>query len=320
MSNATLWAETLHISGHPEHLRDNVLRHIRDAVRDAGYVSRGRITSGLKEAYRPLGTEDEALRTVIDEAIGMLMRSGDIDELVTGAGRGYAPTPPRRVVWGGADNTVLGGVAASSGEAVRHLSDDAVLVDLIAIPLLSELGRPAWRDALVELGGSDEPDGNAIALSDYARALASSGERFVLDEANKVAVLSGSGGYYGFPHDISGRWKRATEEGFFPAVIESGYTHRRVLLAIEAGAATVWEPPSRDVWHWIVVGFTLSQGAPVWTYDAATETFEFLTPPPRQAERAAMLTGEQLSPWSWRVDANAQGVIASLLGVPRSSS
>lgn len=317
MSNAALWAETLEYTGEPEQLRGNVLRHIRDAVREAGYVSRGRITSGCKEAYRPLGVEEEALRTAIDEAIGLLMRSGDIDELATGAGRGYAPTPPRRIVWGGADDTILGGATVSSDETVRHLGDGSALANYIAIPLLRELGRPAWRDALVELGGNDEPAGDARALSDYARALTSSGERFELDEPNKVAVLSGSGGYYGFPHDVSGRWGRASDEGFYPAVIESGFTQRRVLVAIQDGAASLWEPLTRDVWHWIIVGFTLSKGAPVWQYNPATGILEFLTPPPLQAERAAMLTGVQLSPWSWRVDAEANGIIADLLGVPR---
>lgn len=317
MSSATLWAEALQWSGETDLLRGNVLRHIRDAVGDAGYVSRGRITSGCMEAYRPLGIDDDALRTAIDEAIGLMMRSGDIDELATGMGRGYAPTLPRRIAWGGADDTILGGPAVSSDETVRHLSDAAALADFIAIPLLRELGRPAWRDALVEVGGSDEPTGDARALCGYACALTTSGERFALDEPNRVAVLSGSGAYYGFPHDVSGRWTRATDEGFYPAVIESGYTHRRVLLAIQDGAATLWEPPSRDFWHWIIVGFTLGQGARVWDYDTATGVFEFLTPPTRQAERAAMLTGAQLSPWSWRVDSEAQAIIAGLLGAPR---
>jgi len=317
MSNATLWADTLEYSGEAEQLRGNVLRHIRDAVRDAGYVSRGRVTSGLKEAYRPLAIDGEALRTAIDDAIRLMMRSGDIDELATGAGRGYASTPPRRIVWGGADDTILGAARISSDRIVRHLGDLAALEEFIEIPLLSELGRPAWRDVLVELGGSDEPVGDARALSGYVRSFTSSGERFALDEPNRVAVLSGTGKYYGFPHDVSGRWARPADEGFYPAVIESGFNNRRVLLEIQNGEATLWEPPSRDAWHWVIVGFTLDQGAPVWDYDTATRTLEFLTPPPRQAERAAMLTGEQLSPWSWRVDAEAHGVIADLLGAPR---
>lgn len=316
MNDAALWAETIGFSGEVEQLRGNVLRHIRDAVREAGYVSRGRITSGLKETYRPLGIEDKELRTAIEEAIGLLMRSGDIDELATGAGRGLAPTPARRIIWGGADNTILGGASVSSHETVRHLANEAALTDYIAMPLHREIGRPAWRDALVELGGSDDPSGDARELSDYARAITCGGERFTLDQQNKVAVLSGSGGYFGFPHDVSGRWSRATDEGFYPAVIEGGYAPRRVLLAIQNGAATLWEPPSRDVWNWIVVGLTLSLGSPVWKYDTASEIFEFLTPPPRQAERAAMLTGAQLSAWSWRIDAEAHGVIAALLGAP----
>lgn len=316
MSKAALWAELLEYSGEVGELSENVLGHIRDAVCEAGYVSRGRISSGCKEAYRPFGIEDKRLRTAIDEAIGLLMHCGDIDEISTGAGRGYAPTPPRRIVWGGDDDTILGSAPISSVEKVRRLRDRSALREYIAIPLLRELGRPAWRDALVELGGSDEPTGDARALSEYVQALTISGERFALDEPKKVAVLSDRGGYFGSPRDVSGRWSSAKEEGYYPAVIQSGFTQRRVLLAIENGAATLWEPPNRDVWHWMIVGFTLSQGAPVWDYDRTTDTFEFLTPPPRQAERAAMLTGAQLSPWSWRVDAEAQAIIAGLLGAP----
>lgn len=139
----------------------------------------------------------------------------------------------------------------------------------------------------------------------------------MLDEPSIVAVLSGRGNYFGVPRDVSGRWARTSDEGFYPAVIESNYRQRSVLLSIQAGSATLWEPPNRDVWRWIIVGFTLCQGAPVWKYDEASETFDFLTPPPRQAERAAMLTGTQLSSWSWRIDAKAHSIIADLLGAPR---
>lgn len=318
MSGSGQWAEVLHLPQEGDPLGASVLRHIRDAVREAGYVSRGRITSGIKEAFRPLGIEEEALRVAIDDSIGVLMRSGDIDELATGAGRGYAPTPPRRLVWGGADDVILGSVAISSGERVRRLSAGASDSDVVATSLLIELGRPAWRDALVELGGADQPEGDATALSGYAQALAGSGERYSLDEPNAVSVLSGDGAFFGSADGPSGRWARAMDGGFFPAVIASGYRKRQVLLAIDDGSATLWEPPSRDIWHWIIVGFTLARGQPVWRYDRATETLDFLTPPPRQAERAALLAGEQLSAWSWRIDAHVQDIIAGLLGFPRS--
>ena len=52
-------------------------------------------------------------------------------------------------------------------------------------------------------------------------------------------------------------------------------------------------------------------------YDQASGVLDFLTPPPRQAERAALITGEQLKPWSWRLDTNAYAVIAKLMGSPR---
>ena len=62
---------------------------------------------------------------------------------------------------------------------------------------------------------------------------------------------------------------------------------------------------------------TLTQGDPVLRYDQASGVLDFLTPPPRQAERAALITGEQLKPWSWRLDTNAYSVIAKLMGSPR---
>lgn len=315
MSNSPQWADVLHLQTE-ERLAASVLRHIRDAIREGGYVSRGRITAGIREAYRPLGIAEDTLRAAIDDAIGALMRSGDIDELATGAGRGYAPTAPRRLVWGGADNVVLGAVALSSGDPVRRLPVDD-RTELIAAPLHVELGRPAWRDALVELGGADQPQHDARALSDYARALASSGERYSLEEPQNLAVLSGSGAYFGSPDGPSGRWARADRDGCFAATISGGYQKRRVILAIENGKATVWEPPTRDIWHWIIVGITLSAGQPVWAVNREAETFEFLSPPPRQVERAALLTGHQVAPWSWRLDDQARNVIESLLGSPR---
>ncbi|MEQ1945186.1 hypothetical protein ABMA32_22465 [Mesorhizobium sp. VNQ89] len=315
MSKGSLWAAVLHLDTE-EALPGSVLRHIRDAIREGGFVSRGRITSGIKEAYRPLGIAEDTLRVAIDDAIGVLMRSGDIDELATGAGRGYAPTTPRRLVWGGADNVVLGAVALSSSDPIRRLPVDDKM-ELIATPLHVELGRPAWRDALVELGGSDQPQDDAKALSEYARALASSGERYSLDEPQNLAVLSGSGAYFGTADGPSGRWARADGDGCFAATISGGYRKRRVILVIENGKATVWEPPTRDIWHWIIVGITLSAGQPVWAVNREAGTFEFLTPPPRQVERAALLTGDQFNAWSWRLDDQARGVIESLLGSPR---
>ena len=318
MSDTATWAKLLHLTGDCKALQASVLHHIRDSVREAGYVSRGRITSGIKEAFRPLGLEEERLRGAIDEAISLLMRTGDIDELSTGAGRGYAPTPPRRITWGGTDDVLLGSVPVSSNDTVRRAPAQAANLDAVRTSLQVELGRPAWRDMLVMLGSADQPDSDPTALSAYAETLTRSGERYSLDEPNALAVLSENGEFFGSPDDLSGRWARATANGFYAAAITSGYTRRRALLAIDNGTATLWEPPSRDVWHWIIVGITLAQGGQARRYNRATETLDFLTPPPRQAERAALLTGEQLSAWSWRVDAQAEPIIARLLGFAHS--
>jgi hypothetical protein len=297
-----------------------VIGHIRAAVVEAGFVSRGRITLGLKEAYRPLALDETLFATRIEEALRLLRLSGDLDEYTTAAGRGYAPTPPRRVDWGGAEVATLGAAAESGASiAVRRTARDTVSGDTIAnVSLYAELGRPEWRNVLVELGGADAPGDGPAALFQLVRGLAASGERYALEEPNMVAVLSGRGPFFGKADPPpTGRWQRVRDDGCFAAIIKSGYSSRTAVFNNAAGNATIWFPPNRDVWRWIVVGQTLVTGDPVLRYNSGTGVLDFLTEPPRQAERSALLTGSQTGAWSWRVDAQAYAVIEGLMGSPR---
>ena len=294
-----------------------VVEHIRIAIFEAGFVSRGRITSGLKEAYRPFDLDEVAIRDKIDAAIDLMLLSGDIEEYATSAGRGYAGTPPRLIDWAGERVTLLGSSGLGAG-AVRQFAAETSPDDGVTIMLDDELGRPEWRNALVELGGADAPGSDARTLFAFSQALAASGERYSLDEPNAVAVVSGRSEFFGRAEPApSGRWSRVEAEGFYPAAIRTGYTLKNVVLHVAGKQTALWQPPSRDVWRWIVVGQTLTQGDPVLRYDQASGVLDFLTPPPRQAERAALITGEQLKPWSWRLDTNAYSVIAKLMGSPR---
>lgn len=299
---------------------ETVIGHIRAAVFESGYVSRGRITLGLKEAYRPLALDESLFAKRIEEALRILQLSGDLDEYATAAGRGYAPTPPREIDWGGTEIARLGAAAEGGAPvAVRRVARDAASSEAVAkLSLRAELGRPDWRNMLVELHGADAPDEGPKALFQLAQALAASGERYSLDEPNAVAVLSGSGPFFGKAEPTpSGRWQRVGIDGCFAAIIKSGYTSRVAVLNVADAGATIWFPPSRDVWRWIVVGQTLAAGEPVLRYDAATGALDFLTEPPRQAERAAMLTGTQTNAWSWCVDPQAYETIDSLMRSPR---
>lgn len=294
-----------------------VIGHIRAAVVETGFVSRGRITLGLKEAYRPLALDETLFATRIEEALRLLRLSGDLDEYATAAGRGYVPTPPRQVDWGGAEVAMLGAAGESGASiVVRRFARDAILSDAVAnVSLHTELGRPEWRNVLVELGGADAPGEGPAALFRLAQTLAASGERYALDEPNVVAVLSGHGPFFGKVEPTpSGRWKRVGEDGCFAAMITSGYTSRPAVLNIASGTATAWFPPNRDLWRWIVVGQTLAQRDPVLRYDEATGVLDFLTEPPRQTERSALITGSRTGAWSWRVDAQAYAVIKGLMG------
>lgn len=320
MSVTDDWAEAIGLGwdqdGAP--LLGSVIAHIRDAVIEGGFVTRGRITSGLKESYRPFGIDENVVRGSIEEALRLLVLAGDLDELTTGAGRGYAATPPRQVHWGGKLDTLLGAIDRTSYETVRHIVHaDAAANGAAMTTLLVELGRPAWRDMLVELGGADRPDSDASTLTELAQALTSSGSRYSLDEPESVAVLSGRSEFFGSADPPKGRWRRIEGDGFYPAIIRSGYTSRNVLLAVQDRDATLWQPPSRDIWNWIVVGYTLAADEPVLRYNRAEARLDFLTPPPIQAERAALLTGERLSAWSWRLDESAYQVIAGLMGSQR---
>jgi len=293
-----------------------IVEHIRAAVAEAGFVSRGRITSGLKEAYRPIGVDETVLREQTDTAIDRMLLSGDLEEYATSAGRGYAATPPRLIDWEGADVSLLGASDLGTG-IIRRFPAEAPPTEFVRIALNEELGRAEWRNALVELGAADEPNGDARALFAFSQALAASGERYSLDEPNAVAVVSGRAEFFGRADPApSGRWQRVEADGVFPAAIRTGYTLKNVVLHVVGREATLWQPPSRNIWRWIVVGQTLAQGDPVLRYDPTSGVLDFLTPPPRQAERAALLTGVQQAPWSWRLDANAFAVISVLMGSP----
>jgi hypothetical protein len=167
----------------------------------------------------------------------------------------------------------------------------------------------------VELHGADSPEDNAVALFQLARTLAGSGERYSLDEPQRVAVLSGRGEFFGRAENApSGRWKRIDGDGCFPAAIRSGFKTRLVVLAIEGNNATLWQPPTVDLWRWVVVGATLALGDGVLRYDRNTGALDFLTPPPRQAERVVLLTGHQTGPWSWRIDEKAHETLVKIMG------
>jgi hypothetical protein len=296
----------------------SVLNHIRSAVVEAGFISRGRITRGLKEAYGPFDVEETALTAKIDEAIELLRLSGDLDEFNTSAGRGYAATPPRRVDWGDSQVAVLGATAiASSPVIVRRLAASETDDTMMNVRLDDELGRPDWRSALVELRAADTPGGNAADLFNASRTLAASGDRYSLDEPQRVAVVSGRGEFFGRAENApSGRWKRVDQDGCFPAAIRSGFITRYVVLSISGDSATLWQPPTFDLWRWIVVGATLAAGDPVLRYDRTTHALDFLTPPPRQAERVVLLTGDRTGPWSWMIDDKAYGSLVRLIGTP----
>jgi hypothetical protein len=321
MSLADIWAEAIGAerdeNGQPS--LGTVLAHIRGAIIEAGYVSHGRITSGLKEAYRPLGVDEKKLRDTIDEALRVLLLSGDCDEFTTGAGRGYAATSPRCVTWDDNSVALLGGtLGGDTTDLVRRVSSGEVEATTITIPLAIELGRPEWRSALVDLNATDVLDDGVGALFSLASTLAARGERYSLDEPLAVAVLSGRGRFFGRPESApSGRWQRVAVNGCFPAVIKSGFISRYVVLNIADGQATLWQPDSRDLWRWVVVGATLAAGDPVISYDLTTQRLDFLTPPPRQIERAALLTSTRIGPWSWKVDAQAHTVIAELMTAAR---
>jgi hypothetical protein len=245
-----------------------VVHHIRCAVVEAGFVSRGRITRGLKEAYAPFELDESVLARKIDEALELLRLSGDIDEFSTSAGRGYAPTPPRRVAWGGSEVAVLGATTvASSPVIVRRIAATETDESLMNVRLDDELGRPDWRSMLVELGSADTSEDNATAVFKLAQALATSGERYSLDEPQRVAVVSGRGEFFGKAENApSGRWHRVDGDGCFPAAVRTGYTMRYVVLSVSGRGATLWQPPTLDVWRWVVVGATLALGDPVLRY------------------------------------------------------
>jgi hypothetical protein len=165
--------------------------------------------------------------------------------------------------------------------------------------------------------GQDVEDEFMEDSSDDERGVVDSGKLLdrLFDEPQRVAVVSGRGEFFGKAENaLSGRWNRIDREGCFPAAIRTGFNTRLVVLSIAGNNAMLWQPPSLDLWRWIVVGATLALGDPVVRYDPTTGALDFLTPPPRQAERVALLTAHQTGPWSWRIDDKAYGTLARIMG------
>ncbi len=319
MRNVAGWSEAIGFVMDEEEQPslETVVEHIRSAVIETGFTSRGRITTGLKEAYRPFDIDDATVRNKIEAALGTLLLSGDLEEYTTSAGRGYASTPARRIHWGGDQAALLGSSIPGAGLVRRVPRSEQPDADAISVALRDELGRAEWRDALVELGGADAPIADARELYAFSRALAASGERYSFDEPDAVAVVSGRGDFFGRSESTpNGRWRRPHGDGTHAAIIRTGYLWRNVVLHMDGKDATLWEAPTRDWWCWIVIGQTLAQGDPVLRFDPPTGRLDFLTPPPRQAERAALITGSRLGRWSWKVDPDAYAIIAALTGHP----
>ena len=298
---------------------DGLCRTLRSAVFHSGFVTLARLTSGLREAYSPLGVSDTALTSPAAEAIRLLVLTGDVEEFSTAAGRAYASTPPRSVVWGGEQVALLGALDLKlESNGVRRVARSAIgSVAAAEVTLAEELGRAEWSLRLVELGGADAGDGDASALAQFAAACAASGDRYVDDPYSPAVVLSGRGDYFGDPRNApGGRWRRIGDLGTFPAVVKDAYRSRRVVMHLDETGTRVWTPADHDLWRWIVVASTLAQGDEVLRYAPDTGLMNFLTPPPRQLERAARLAGTQVSPWIWRLDAAAFDIVSSLIHPP----
>lgn len=312
------WAEAIGLeadeNGQPS--LATVVKHIRDAVIEAGFVSRGRITSGLKESYRPLDLDESVLAQRMDQALDLLTKSGDFIELATATGRAYAPSQARRIEISGDRHVLLGSANhADFSGVVRHGASSAVSAEPVPVQTLeSELGIAEWRLALVELGGSDNSEDGAAGLYDFAKILASSGESFRLVDAD-IAVLSGRGDFFGsFDKPPSGRWQNPGAAGCFPAAIRKRYGASLVILDSDGSHGSIWQPQSRDLWRWATLGLTLSVGDPIYRFDPQTKIMKFLVPLPGQLERLMLLSARHESTWSWIVTDATIRVLDKLVG------
>lgn len=303
---------------------DSVGRTLRAAVVEVGFATLARLKAGLRESYRPLGFSDADLSDAAEEALRTLVATGDLDLFHTASGRAFASTPARVVDWGGPHVAILGGTSARLGDAgVRRFARGGAEPPVAAaeVSLADELGRPEWLRALVSLGGHDPGDGRVEALAELVIGLARGGERYAHEPSNPTAVLSGRGDFFGDPGNApQGRWERPGKHGTFPAVLPRAYGSRRFVVHSDDDGSRAWEPSEPDLWRWVVVAMTKSTGDDVVRYDPSSGRMSFLTPPPRQLERAARLAGTRAGPWSWFVDAGAFAVIEGLISRPSTSS
>lgn len=293
-----------------------VVNHVRSAVIEAGFVTRGRITSGLKEAYRPMRVNETVLGQRRDEALGLLTKTGDLIQLTTATGRAFAASQARRVILSEGQHALLGAVehSAFSG-TVRRGPASAMNMDSIAtVSIEAEIGMPDWRLFLAEFGGTDDPNGGSRSFFAFAASLARSGQPIRIDDSD-IAILSGRGDFFGsFDKPVSGRWQSPGASGCFPAVIRKPFGSTLIIVAVDGSEASFWQPPSRDVWRWATIGFTLSLGDPIYRVDQQTGIAKFMVPLPRQLERLMLLASRQEATWSWVTNETTIDLVDKLTG------
>lgn len=316
-----LWAKAIGFeAGEDDQPNDaTLIEHIRNAVIEAGLVARGRITSGLREAYRPLQIDENILALKMDRALDTLTKSGDLLELTTATGRAYMASQARLVQIDEHRNVLLGSAQSEAfSGVVRAGSRSALSPEPMPITTLeAEIGVPDWRLALVELGGFDDRHGDAGSLYKFAKALASSGQHFRLDDAD-IAILSGQGDFFGsFNKPVTGRWQNVGAVGCFPAVLRKQYTAEFIIVNSDEADASFWKPETIDLWRWVTIGFTLSLGQPIFRFDKDTGLVGFLVPLPRQLQRLMLLAAEPKGAWNWIASETAMWVLERLVGMPR---
>ena len=218
--------------------------------------------------------------------------------------RGYAAAPCRlgRQHGRSARRRRLGVIAGHCSPDAGRASDCLTMMN---VRLDDELGRPDWRSALVDLGGADAPGWRSRALSSPMRRKrwpqAASDIR-----STSLNAWRSSAGQASFSAEPKTR-HRAVEAGVeqtaaSPRAIRSGYITHTLFCHVgewrgDAVAAAQLRPLALDRRR-----RDLGTGDPVLRYDPTTRALDFLTPPPRQAERVALLTGDRTGPWSWRID------------------
>lgn len=298
-------------------LRQVVADHWRWAVWRLGLTSQGVITRHLRARLEVADVPAERAQEVIRGALEGLLEVGDVAKVRASAATYLAPVEPRIIPMGDTTSALVGSLPTRLVRATLSHHDGSLArwfssTDATAVAALQRAGALEWPlqawvgvPYILARRGAAEPQ-RSLDAAWHALVHRLSGESLRVDQPERLCVVGGEPDtYFGFAHELSGRWKAPSIPGAWvgrrPGQRE-GHTHPTLVFVNEDGAVRCADFHDEEEYSWAL----LARGAACGSKEVirlevqdGRVAVRCSFPPPPQVRRLLSLCGAPKGPWRW---------------------